>query len=74
MPSVDTPHLSNVTRNEKSNGTLKATKIKIPALPVDRLGERYSPSLGAAGFFDLSELRTPLIFFEENHCGIVPET
>ena len=41
------------------NGTLKNTKIKISAAPVDK--ERISSELGAAGFFNFSELR--MLFF-----------
>jgi hypothetical protein len=43
------------------NGTLKMTKIKISAAPVDR--KFNSSELGAAGFFNLFELPMPLKFF-----------
>jgi hypothetical protein len=44
------------------NSTRKTRKIKISAAPVDR--EKNSPELGAAEFFNLSELRTLLRFFD----------
>jgi hypothetical protein len=52
-----------VISNKNRNGTLKTTKIKISAAPVDR--ERNSPELGAAGFFNLFELRVPFRFLFE---------
>jgi hypothetical protein len=42
------------------NSTRKTRKIKISAAPVDR--EKKSPELGAAEFFNLSELQTLLRF------------
>ena len=39
-------------------------KIKISAAPVDR--EKNFPELGAAGFFNLSELQMLLRFFSDN--------
>jgi hypothetical protein len=55
-------HDVTMSREMKNfNGTLKTPKIKISATPVDR--EKNCSELGAAGFFDLSELPMPLRFF-----------
>jgi hypothetical protein len=54
-----TPYLK-VAGIKNCNATLKTTKIKISAAPVDR--EKNSLELGAAGFFNLSELRMALRF------------
>jgi len=55
---IDHPQTSREIKN--FNATLKMTKIKISAAPVDR--ENNFPEPGAAGFFNLFELRTPLRF------------
>ena len=61
-------HDSPMSREmKKINGTRKTMKIKISAAPVDR--EKNSSELSAAEFFNLFELRTPLIFFISRDVG-----